>query len=322
VVETGPQSPLLTKRAVEFIRSHKQDAATADKPFFLFVGYVDTHSPHKDAPVELVEPYQAATFRDIPDEKFPECHGKALNPVAAKPGVERERRAQYYGAVSSIDREVGKVLAELQATGQLDNTVIVYTGDHGLNGGHHGVWEKGNATTPQNFLEESILIGCTVSWPAGGIRQGAVCEDMVNHCDTWATLLDLAGAAPADALARTINSPGRSYLPQLRGQNANDWRTAQISEYGNARMIRTSQHKLILRYPYAGVVFPSELYDLQADPRETVNRYDDAALAAVQKELTGRLNEFFEQYSLPEHSGLNLQNQPECTPASPWLRKA
>lgn len=320
ITEQGPQSPCFTKRAVEFIRSHKEDAATAAKPFFLFVGYVDTHSPHKDAPPELVEPYHAASFRDIPDEKFAACHGSVMTGMAANPQAEHERRAQYYGAVSSVDREVGKVITELEATGQLDNTLIVYTGDHGLNTGHHGIWEKGNATTPQNFLDESILIACTFAWPAGGIRQNATCDDIVNHCDLWATLLEIAGASPDPAAAKTINSPGRSYLPQLRGHPPTSWPDAQISEYGNARMIRTARYKLILRYPYAGVSHPSELYDLQADRRETINRYDDVSLAAIVKDLTARLNEFFGKYSVPEHDGLGLENQPECTPASPWLR--
>ena len=131
----------------------------------------------------------------------------------------------------------------------------------------------------------------------------------------------IAGASPDGAVAASINSPGRSYLPQLRGQPAGDWRKAQISEYGNARMIRTDHYKLILRYPYAGVTFPNELYDLQADPRETVNHYEDKPLAGVVKDLTGQVNEFFGKYSLPEHDGLHLEQQPECTPASPWLRK-
>ena len=109
------------------------------------------------------------------------------------------------------------MLAALEANGQLDNTLIVYTGDHGLNCGQHGVWEKGIATLPQNFLEESVRIACTVSWPAGGIQQNIVCEDLVNHCDLWATLLDVAGATPDAKTAADINSPGRSYLPQLRG---------------------------------------------------------------------------------------------------------
>ena len=164
--------------------------------------------------------YTIAKFNDIPDEKFAACHGTAGIPADKNPERERSRQRQYYGAVSSIDREMGKVLAALEANGQLENTLIVYTGDHGLNAGHHGMWEKGNATQPQNFLEESIRIACTVSWPAGGIRQNAVCDDLVSHPDLWATLLDIAGATP-DAIDGGKNKFARSFLS--RGNCAAKW---------------------------------------------------------------------------------------------------
>jgi len=269
-----------------------------------------------------VRQYDSATFRDIPDEQFAACHGRATSLVNQDPAIERKKRREYYGAVSSVDREVGKVLAALEATGQMENTLIVYTGDHGLNTGHHGLWEKGNITVPQNFLEESIRIACTLSWPAGGVRQNATCDDLVSHPDLWATLLEIAGAAPAAATAAKINSPGVSYLRQLRGQAAPAWRQTIVSEYGNARMARTEQYKLIRRYPYAGVSFPDELYDLQADPRETKNRHDDPSLQEIIKQLSTELEEFFAKYTVAGHSGLDLEHQPVCAPASPWLAAA
>ena len=322
VVEEGQQSPLLTRRAIDFLQEHKQNEAANGKPFFLFISYVDTHSPHNAAPADLVEEYRSATFKDIPDEKFAACHGRTICPVEKNPNQERHKHAEYYAAVSSLDREVGKVLDALEANGQMENTLIVYTGDHGLNAGQHGTWEKGNATIPQNFLEESIRIACTVSWPAGGILQNAVCDDFVGHPDLWATLLDVAGATPDAATAARINSPGVSYLRQLRGQKVSDWRQTMFSEYGNARMARTDRYKLIRRYPYAGVTFPDELYDLQDDPRETKNIHDEPALKPVVQQLSAELDQFFAKYTVPGHSGLDLEHQPECTPASPWLAAA
>jgi len=318
-VEEGYQSPLLTRRALDFLRDHRRNEGAAGKPFFLFISYVDTHSPHKDAPEDLVEQYRSAAFRDIPAEKFAAAHGKALQPVDKNSEIERERRMEYYGAVSSLDREVGKVLAALAAAGQMENTLIVYTGDHGLNCGQHGLWEKGNATMPQNFLEESIRVSCTLSWPAGGIRQNASRDDLVNHCDLWATLLEIAGATPDAQTAAQINSPGLSYLRQLRGESVQAWRQTMICEYGNARMARTRLHKLIQRYPYGGVRFPDEFYDLQSDPRETVNRHDEAPFKDVIHDLSAKLDQFFVKYTVPGRGGLDLERQPECTPASPWL---
>lgn len=321
-VEQGQQSPLLTNRAIDFLRDHKRTQGAEGKPFFLFISYVDTHSPHNTAPSDLVAEYQSATFRDIPKEKFPPCHGEALIPVSKNHQIERMKRMEYYGAVSSLDREVGRILAELESTGQMENTLIVYTSDHGLNAGQHGMWEKGNGTLPQNFFEESVRVSCTVSWPAGGIRQNAVCDDFVNHCDLWATLLDVAGASPDEQTAARINSPGRSYLGQLRGQKAQSWRQTIISEYGNARMARTDRYKLIRRYPYGGLCFFNELYDLKEDPRETVNRFRDPSLRKIIHELTEEINRFFGKYTVPGHSGLDLASQWECTPASPWIAAA
>ncbi len=212
------------------------------------------------------------------------------------------------------------MLATLQATGQLDNTLIVYTGDHGLNCGQHGIWEKGNATTPQNFLEESIRIGCTISWPAGGIRQNVTCDDFVSHPDLWATLLEIAGAMPDAAAAAQINSPGAFYLRQLRGQAVPGWRRTMICEYGNARMARTDRYKLIKRYSYAGVRLPDELYDLEQDPRETKNFHDVPAMKPVIEQLSGEVDQFFAKYTVSGHSGLDLEHQPIFAPSSPWLR--
>jgi arylsulfatase A-like enzyme len=320
IVEEGFQSPLLTNHAIDFLRQHRQSNENGDKPFFLFVGYVDTHSPHTQAPPELVAQYKSATFSDIPDEKFAPCHGAIISGKAADPQKERNKLEQYYAAVSSVDREVGRIIDELKSTGQFENTLIVYTGDHGLNCGHHGIWEKGNGTSPQNFLDESVRVNCTLSWPAGGILQNITCGDIVNHCDLWATLLDIAGATPDAKTLASINSPGRSYLHQLTGKPATDWPKAQISEYGNARMIRTAQFKLILRYPYADYTYPSELYDLQNDPRETINYFTDPKFADTVKSLTAQMNAFFEKYTIPSHSGLALQSQPICNNASPWMQ--
>jgi len=318
-VEDGQQSPFFTRRAIDFLQEQKRNGGPDGKPFFLFIGYVDTHGPHDAAPKDLVAEYGQATFRDIRNEKFPPCHGLARAPVDPDPDKERRKRMEYYGAVASLDREVGKVLDELEATGQMDNTLIVYTGDHGLNTGQHGMWEKGNATQPQNFLEESIRISCTLSWPAGGIRQNATCDDFVGHPDLWATLLEIAGATPDAATAAKINSPGVSYLRQLRGQKVARWRRTAICEYGNARMARTDRYKLIKRYPFGGVTFPDELYDLKEDPRETVNCHGNPLHKGVVDELSAEIDRFFAKYMAPGHSGLDMEHQPECTPASPWL---
>ena len=317
LVEEGNQSELLTNHAINFLQSHFKERFS--DPFFLFVGYVDTHAPHTQAPADLVSDYGGATLSDIPSETLPSCHGRPIVAVNPDPALERLHRVDYYAAVSNIDRQVGRVLAELEARGVLDETLIVYTADHGYNAGHHGIWEKGNGTSPQNFLEESIRIPCTISWPTGGVRQDATLGSMVDHCDLYATLLDAADARVDPQLAARINSPGRSYLAQLRAEPIRNWRERQICEYGNARMIRDGRYKLICRYPFGGVNFPDELYDLRNDPRETTGRIADRSLRDLARGLRSQLNRFFATYTIPGHDGLHLEDQPECTLASPWL---
>ena len=320
VSEEGFQSPMFTEQAIRFLNDHYSNQATAKKPWFLYVSYTDTHSPHADMPADLVAEYDNATFRDIPVETFPAVHGTALSPVYKDAAEEQTRKKEYYAAASSVDREVGKILDELESRGVLANTLIVYTGDHGLNAGQHGIWEKGNATIPQNFLEESVRIPCSISWPSGGIPRNLEADIYVNHCDLFATLLEAANAAPDSKTAKSINSPGSSYLAHLRGHGQASWKESVICEYGNARMIRKNGFKLVLRYPYENVSFPNELYDLRADPRETINLCSTSKYEHLISELTEEINRFFAIYTVPGHSGLDLAHQPMATPASPWLK--
>lgn len=319
-VEDGFQSPLLTEQAIDFLRSHYSETNTSKKPFFLFISYTDTHTPHTQMPEELVAEYKDATFRDIPRENFLPVHGMTICPVSPDAEVERQKHAEYYASASSVDREVGRVLDELESMGELKDTVVVYTGDHGLNAGQHGIWEKGNATVPQNFLEESIRVACAISWPAGGIPCNLESELPINHCDTFQTLLEIAGAIPDAAVARKINSPGHSYLSELRGEAPKEAKNRVILEYGNARMIRKDSYKLILRYPFEGVNFPNELYDLKADPRETTNVHEEPKHAQLIEDLSAEIDEFFTKYTEPGHSGLDLAQQPPATRQSPWVK--
>ncbi len=320
VTPTGFQSTLFTDQALGFLRDHYADTRSKDQPFFLYVSYTDTHSPHSGMPADLVTEYKDASFRDIPREQFLKVHGTAVATPSPDPVKENERREQYYAAASAIDREVGRVLDDLQSRGVLDDTLVVYTGDHGLNCGQHGIWEKGNATVPQNFLEESIRIPCAVSWAHGGIQRNLESDIPVNHCDLFETLLEAADAAPDEKTSAAINSPGLSYLSHLRGEATDSWRDSVICEYGNARMLRRNGYKLILRYPYGGIEFSNELYDLKADPRETTNLYANASYAQVTNDMSKMLQDFFSTHTIPGHSGLDLAHQPVANMDSPWLR--
>ncbi len=303
----GHQAPIITNAVLRFLDQH---AATAgDRPFFCYVGYTDTHSPHTSQPQRLVHLYRDCTFAEVPDETFSPTHIYARIPAPADPAEQRDHLRQYYAAVTTIDEQIGRIIDELDSRGQLDNTLIVYTSDHGHMNGHHGLYSKGNATIPQTLIDESIRVPLLMRWP--GILRPGTCDAFVDHCDLYETLLDAAGVPSSQ------DGPGRSCLPLLRGENVS-WRDAQFCEYANARMIRTADKKLIVRYPGPNGHWPDEFYDMAIDPRERTNRIDDPAYATIIAELRQRIETHFTQYEDPARTGLRAWEQPRHNNWEVW----
>src|SRR5690606_25357199 len=155
VTHVGQGAHAITERAVQFLRDRDPG-----KPYFMTVGYVDTHSPFDEHPERLVAPYRRCALNWIPNDVRPDAYPTAVRPDYDDADERRERLAQYGAAVTMIDEQVGRLLDELEARGERENTIVVYTSDHGHMNGHHSLWCKGNATTPQNFLDESIRVPC------------------------------------------------------------------------------------------------------------------------------------------------------------------
>jgi arylsulfatase A-like enzyme len=279
-------------RALDYLRDERDD----DKPFFLFVGLTGTHPAYYDkpAPARLVEQYRGSEFADIPDDPTYRFGDRTVCPEDPDNAL-----ANYYAAVQGVDEQVGRLVDELSSQGHLDETLVLYTADHGNNCGHHGLWKKGNSTAPLNMVEESIRVPLLVAGHHD-LEPFQRRPEFVDHTDTFQTLLDFAGADRADA-----NCPGTSYLPQLvDAAGSTDRDQVQICEHRDVRMIRTEQHKLVRQYPDGMTL----LFDLDEDPRETRNRADDPAYEPVREDLTRRLEAEFEQYSRPEHSGVPSEN--------------
>ena len=282
----GQDTRVINEAALDFLRQRDRD-----KPFFLFVGYATTHNPWINRAERLVSHYRKRSFRDIPSDA-PYPFGAPGNHPPA-PDDPRETLAQYYAAVSMIDEAVGQLLDEIDAQDARQNTLIVYTSDHGLNMGHHRLWGKGNGSQPLNMLDESIRVPLIVNLPRR--IPAARHEQFVTHCDLFMTLLDFADAMPA----QRDELPGDSYLPILQGEDR-AWRDCYIGEYGTTRAIRERRFKLLRRY--AGG--ENLLHDMLADPRETVNLYGRAEHAATAARLTRELEDFYGRYGNPARSGL------------------
>jgi choline-sulfatase len=117
-------------------------------------------------------------------------------------------RTAYWALVDSMDRMIGKIVDVLERNGLLDNTLIVYTTDHGEQVGEHGLWWK------QTFYEEAARVPVIISWP-DRLAQGERCERVVSQIDLNATMLDLIGAPPLPGMTRS--SPSTAPRKVIRG---------------------------------------------------------------------------------------------------------
>ena len=204
----------------------------------------------------------------------------------------------YLACIAAVDKSVGKVLDYLKETGMDKNTIVVYSSDQGFYLGEHGWFDK------RWMYRESLNTPLLISWP-GIIKAGSVNNDMVSNLDFGETLIDIAGGAiPADM-------QGRSMLPILKGETPDDWRTAHYyhyyehpSEHNVMRHygITTDKYKLIHFY-YD--IDEWELYDLEKDPQEMKNVYNNPAYNDVKAELHLQLEQLRTQYqdndSLNQH---------------------
>lgn len=299
----GYKTHNISDRTIQFLQKRDRQ-----KPFFHFTSFYATHSPWSGQPERLVEPYRACGFGDIPTAERV-FGGTVLNieHSDASEASKHEAKAQYYASVSAIDEAVGRILDELETSGELDNTIILYTSDHGLCLGHHGIWGKGNATAPQNLIEESIRVPMIYSAP-GQYQRGARLSQFADHMDSFKTLATAAGV-----LTEPDTFPGRDLGLILNGQT-DDWRDFQVAEYGTARMIRTHTHKFIRRYDNR----PDELFDLRVGDGEGHNRISDPACADICREMEQMLESYFEKHGVPPKDTDWFFGDPQFNRAEAW----
>lgn len=299
----GNKSARITDHTLEFLEN-----APADQPFFLNVGYIATHSPyHKDAhQPELTALYENATFRDIPPyQAHPWVKNEGFPFENPSEQDLRDHYIGYYAAVTEIDRNVARILDALEQSGRLEDTIVIYTSDHGCTLGHHGFWGKGNSTRPLNMHEHSLRI--PLIWRGPGIVPGQALNACVDHYDSFQTLLELAGVSVDP------QSPGVSYRAMLGGLGQ-DWDDTVIGEYGDLRMIRTPEWKLVHRHPNG----PHDLFHLADDPEETVNVYDHPTNQSVVADLREQLERFYLHYERAETSGLRVKELPKHNDYEAW----
>jgi arylsulfatase A-like enzyme len=186
--------------------------------------------------------------------------------------------ANYFGMIALIDHNVGRILIALDELGLRDDTIVVYTTDHGDWLGDHGIILKG----PMMY-EGLLRIGSL--WRGPGIPAGRVVEDPVSTLDLSATFYDYAGVAPNGPLhSRSLRPLIEEEAPAGRDFAYNEW-DLHPSRCGVAlrlRTVRTRTRKLTLELGSGA----GEMYDLAEDPHEMHNLFDDDGYRALRRELT------------------------------------
>ncbi len=256
----GFSSELFADEAVQFLQS--DDAG--DKPLLMYVAFTAPHDPRMP-PGDFATMYDPASL-SLPENFMPEhpfdngelkIRDEALATWPRTPEIVRQHLADYYGMISHMDAQVGRILKALDESGQADNTIIVFAGDHGLAVGQHGLLGK------QNMYDHSVRAPLIFSGP--GIPHGSS-DTLCYLFDIFPTILDLCDLPPLET------AEGQSLAGVIHGET-DTAREEIFGIYKNLqRMARTDRWKLI-EYPEAGV---TQLFDIEADPDELHNLADDA----------------------------------------------
>ncbi|MDX6553670.1 MAG: choline-sulfatase [Gaiellales bacterium] len=284
-------------------RIRELDRRGDDRPFFLTVSFTNPHDPwelpqrhwdlYDDADIDLpavgllpsdeVDPHSA---------RLREMYGVDRHEPATDADLRRARHG-YYAAISYMDELLGEVLAAIDETGHTDDTVVMFTSDHGEMLGERGLWYK------MAFFENACRVPLIVRGP--GIRPGRV-SSPVSHLDLAPTLLDLCSADSAGAPLE-----GTSLWPLLAGADSDEAPESVVAEY----LAEGVQHPMVMirRGPHKFIRCdgdPDQLYDLDADARELTNLAGVPAYADLAAQFR---RETDERWDLPEVERRILDSQ-------------
>lgn len=273
------------------------DEISNEQPFYLGVHYTSPHTPwdEEQHPADIWQLYNGCPFESAPVEpphkwQAPTCQ------IAHNEGERRRLLHGYYTAITSMDKNIGRLLDEFDKKNLTDNTLVVFMGDNGMNLGHHGIWGKGNGTFPLNMYDTSVKVPCIMR-QTGKITVGKTCFSLLSQYDFMPTLLEYVGLA--DKTPSVL--PGHSFCGLLdEGQSfCADHAVYVFDEYGPVRMIRDTRYKYVHRYPYG----ENELYDLLSDPGERINLAGDVTLSDITAEYKHKLELWFLANVNPEIDG-------------------
>lgn len=257
-------SELFAEAAIDFLEQHK-----GGKPFYVYVSFTAPHDPrHPPPPYDtMYDPQRIPTPKSfMPRHPFDNgeliIRDENLAPFPRTPEVVRRHIADYYGMITHMDAQIGRILKTLEETGHADDTIILFSGDNGLAVGRHGLLGK------QNLYEHSGRMPLIFAGP--GIPRGNSNALVYLH-DLFPTFCELTGLRIPDTVE------GKSLVPVIMGRKEKV-RDCVLTAYKSIqRSIREPRWKLI-KYHVAGAK-TRQLFDLENDPDEINNLADDPAAA-------------------------------------------
>ncbi len=266
--------------AIEFLRSYRDT-----KPFFCYVAFTAPHDPRNPPESYRLRYYNQrpplpANFRALPAFDNGLTKNVRDENLAAYPRTKEvlsDQLCEYYGLITHLDEQVGRILDELEKSGQADNTFVIYTADHGLALGSHGLLGK------QSLYEHSMKCPLIVAGP--GVPKAKSTDAFTYLFDLFPTICEVAGAKTPEGLA------GASLRPLWQGKQAALRESVFLPYSDLIRSIRDQRWKLIVYPP----INHRELFDLQTDPNETNNLAEHPAHARQLERLIGLMRAWQQQ---------------------------
>ena len=261
------------------------DRRAADQPFALMVSFNPPHQPFDQVPERYLEHYRdqdPASLLTRPNVDLDSPAGREAQSVAPA----------YFAAVTGVDEQIGRLLAELDRLGLADDTVVLITSDHGMQLGSHELMFK------NVWYEESMRVPLLIRWP--GLIPAGIDDVAVSSVDVAPTVLSLLGQPIPEAMqGQDLSAALRGRAGAHRPDEALYFRPAREPADADVRGLRTGQHKLVIQHRTEGST--THLYDLAADPFERtdvavdapelveqLSRRLDAALRAIEDPWPGR----------------------------------
>ncbi|HVX63325.1 MAG TPA: sulfatase [Pirellulales bacterium] len=273
-------------------------ARQKDRPFFLAVGFFRPHTPYV-SPQNYFDLYQEQEMPVVQGVKEDQADIPPAGLASYKKeqdkltdDLRRQCRQAYYASISFMDAQVGRVVDALDRLGLADNTIIVFTSDHGYHMGEHGLWQK------QSLFEESARVPLLIVAP--GAKAGAVAKSPVELIDVFPTLAELCDVEPSG------NIQGQSLAPMLKDPSVEGrgWAISQVVRGGGFKRFGASPAVGDQGQRFFGYSLRTprwrytewdegrsgrELYDHEADPREITNLANDSAQADTVAKLSQQL---------------------------------